>query len=104
MDKALELKFKDPDERIDFKFDWGSKRLALGETISESEFLITSPDYEDIDELDALIIDAETGTDTYKVAWTLNGVLWSVYKLTNRVTTSTGRVMDWTIRIKIQPK
>jgi hypothetical protein len=36
------FKPKDPDEKADYQFDWASKFLATGETISATSWTLTS--------------------------------------------------------------
>ncbi len=84
---------KDPDEELDYQFDW-SARLEIGETISVSNFTTN----------DGAVITISRfsisgGLTTF---WATGGVSGSVVQITNRITTSAGRVYDKTATLRIQ--
>ena len=87
---------KDPDATLDFGFDWGTKWLQTGETLSSSAWaadsgltIESSPD-------PTTIID-----DTTTAAWVSGGTAGASYILTNTVVTSAGRTDERSFRIHI---
>ena len=86
---------KDPNAVLDYKFDWTSW-LASGETISSQT---TTPS-------SGLTVDSSSITDTGKsvTVWLSGGTLGNTYTVVNRVTTSSSRVDDRTMRIKVVDK
>lgn len=83
----------DPDERLDIVFDWASQRLEAAETIAS--FVVTST---------AGITVSDTSEAAGKVTVWLTGADKSVVrwpKVTCRVVTSTGRIMDDTITLRV---
>lgn len=89
---TLDLFTKDPDALLDWSFDW-SVWLAVDETIEESEFVIV-PSGE-------LQVSSEDVFGNSRVVWLSGGVAGNAYRVTNRVTTSSGRGADQSITIKI---
>lgn len=92
---ALTWDPKDPDEVLDYKLDW-SARMVEDDTITTSIWL----------PVDGLTVDSddigEDGAST--TIWLSGGTLDASYDLTNRVTTSGGRTMDQTVKLKIKAK
>jgi len=88
---------KDPDAVLDYGFDW-SDWLAVGETISASEWSITlAPDA-------ILVIDSESETTTETLVWLSGGTEGQLYGLTNHITTSAGREDDRSLRVRIRER
>ena len=93
---ALQWDSKDPNEVLDYQIDWG-ERLQTGETISTSTWTITGSD-------SVLVEDNNSISGENTVIWLSAGTLGVRYLLTNRITTSGGRTMDQSVRLKIQSK
>lgn len=85
---------KDPDEVLDYKIDW-SARLVDDDTIVGSEWVQVPDD---------LTIDSDDFDDTSATVWLSGGVIGKNQRLTNRVTTAAGRVMDQSVLINLAEK
>lgn len=81
---------KDPNDRLDYSFDW-SEWLAQGETITNS-VMETSV---------GLTIDTASNSISAATAWLIGGTSGHVYTLTNRITTSAGRIKEKSMRIRV---
>lgn len=84
---------KDPDDSIKLRFNWGAHRLAEGETITDSDFIVDKG---------GVVITEEAidgGFTTFRVTGGTHGV---VAQITNRVTTSAGNQYDWTGRLRVK--
>lgn len=88
---------KDPDADLDYRVDW-SQWLAAGETITGSSWTVpvgitqgTGPQ-------------APTFDSTSATIWLTGGTDGQAYPITNRVTTSAGRVDDRTITITVRQR
>lgn len=94
---ALRFPYKDPNEVLDFVFDW-SERLETGDAISTSVWSVVT-------EGSGLItIDSETQDTTTATVWLSAGTVDTDYELLNRVVTSAGRTMDQTVRIRVRAR
>lgn len=80
---------KDPDATLDFEFDWSAE--LDGDTISAVDFLFP----------DGLIGGTESFSDNLATVFVSGGSDGAVYRVTCRVTTNGGRIMDKTIRILV---
>ncbi len=84
---------KDPDAVLDFGVDW-SKWLETDETITSSEWLLPMG-----------ITSIDDSTDGKKtVVWLSGGTSGQMYTLTNRITTSAGRIDDRSINILVKER
>lgn len=84
---------KDPNEVLDYQFDWGSFRLEPGETIVTSTF----------PEITGTIVLGDTSIDGgFTTFWVSGGTAGETCDITNRVTTSEGRTYDQTGRLRIR--
>jgi len=81
--------YKDPDARLDYVIDW-SKWLG-DDTIVDSEWIVP----------DGLVLDDESFTTSKTVVWLTGGTAKTRYEVTNRITTSDGRIDDRTILIYV---
>lgn len=90
--------YKDPDSVIDYGADYASW-LSSGETISASAWLIDGTTVSATDTVNGLTLDSATSSMTATAAWLSGGTEGSTYTLTNRVTTSAGRVEDRSMTI-----
>lgn len=86
---------KDPDERKDFDIDWTPYLLLFGETTPSDLINTTLPAKWKIEGPDAaLLTDSnQLGTTLTKI-WLTAGTPGSQYKLTNRITTVAGRILE----------
>lgn len=84
---------KDPDEVIDRGIDW-TPRLPEGDSISSSTWI--SPV--------GITVDSETSNAFITVIWLSGGILGETYKFTNRITTTQGRTMDTSVKLRISSK
>jgi hypothetical protein len=84
---------KDPDAFLDYGVNW-TAWLAEGETIAASEWEIE----------DGVTGSSESFTDTTTTVWVADGTVGTVYTLTNRITTSEGRIDDRSLRIQIRQR
>ncbi len=85
---------KDPDAILIYKFDW-SKWLQAGETIITSVFTHTSA---------TLLIDQPAIQGGFTVFRASIGTPGEAVMITNRITSSTGRVDDRTARLRIKQR
>lgn len=83
---------KDPDEVLDYQIDW-SERLGVDNIVTSLWIIPTG-----------ITKDSETFALKNTYIWLSAGVLGSLYTLTNRVTTSGGRTMDQSVRLRIAEK
>jgi hypothetical protein len=95
---ALQWPAKDPDEVLDYTIDW-TDRLS-SETITLSTWTITCEDEDSPD----LTEDSNAISTVYTVIWLSGGTLGLTYLLTNHITTSAGREMDQTVKLKLKTK
>ena len=86
---------KSPTANLDFAVDW-SDWLADGETIASSTW--TSPD--------GLVIETTAYSNTQSVIWVSGGVINTVHRVINTITTSNTptRTDQRTVTIKVQDR
>lgn len=81
---------KDPDEVLDYQLDW-TKRLG-NDTIVSSLWIVPT----------GITKDSDSTTTTTTTIWLSGGVASNdFYRLTNRITTAAGRVMEERANIKV---
>lgn len=85
---------KDPDEVVDYPFNWTS-RLAGSDTLVSSTFFVEEGSVE----IDSMALATPIAT-----VWLSGGTLDETCLITNRVITSGGRTYDWTMKLKIKAK
>lgn len=81
---------KDPDARLDWVWDW-NEWLDEGEVIENSVFLASV----------GISIDNTSNTTRTATVWLSGGTAGQVYQVTNRITTSSGRIDDRSITIRV---
>ena len=81
---------KDPDEVLDFVWDWSSW-LATGETISTAT--VTAPT--------GITLDSSTNSTTTVTAWLSGGTVGQTYLLDCKIVTSSARTADRDIYIRV---
>lgn len=86
---------KDPDAVLDYRFDWAGADpgpwLETGETITASSWIVDA----------GLTQVSDSHTDTTATVWLSGGTAGVTYRITNRITTSNGRIDDRTERITV---
>jgi hypothetical protein len=88
---------KDPNETLDYPFDWTKYLAKISDTIVASEWIVAP----------SFTVDPRTGFDaTHTTVWLVGGVAPAApalneLRVTNRITTTGGRVVDRSIFIKI---
>src|SRR5512135_2068022 len=92
MPAPLKTFTKDPDDVDNWGIDW-SKELDPGETLIDSQWLFDDA----ADALLTILLDTRGSTST--VLWLSGGTIGKLYKITNRVTTSSSpaRVLNHTL-------
>lgn len=84
---------KDPDSTLDYQFNWVE---WLGtDTIASSVFTV---------EPNTITIQTTTNTTTTATVWLNGGVVGTLYKIKNRITTVSGRVDERTVGLKIKER
>lgn len=81
--KIVTVSPKDPDDIDSFGFDW-SDRLAAGETISSSSWILPA----------GLTEDSSSNTTTQTSVKISGGTSGTLYTVTNRIVTSTPHTLD----------
>lgn len=84
---------KDPDATLDYVWDW-NEWLDEGETLTASTFLTTV----------GLVISDYSHTTKTATVWLSGGTAGQVYQVTNRITTSSGRIDDRSITIRVEER
>ena len=103
---SFPAKTKDPDAKLDYKFDWApltnnrknalSDWLQTGETILS--YVISADSGITVDS------DAKGDSDTSVVVWLSGGANGTDYNVSCKITTSDGRVDERTMTIKVRQK
>lgn len=84
---------KDPDALLDYACDW-SAWLQDGESIADSEWLPA----------DGITATTTTISGAVTTVWLSGGDDGSTYRVTNRITTSAGRIDDRTLTIRVRQR
>lgn len=87
---------KDPNEVLDYQLDWSddtSSRLEVGESIVTSTWVVVSGD---------VVIDSSSQASGVTTVWLSGGTDGMPCVLLNRVTTSNGRIYDYSVRLRIR--
>jgi hypothetical protein len=84
---------KDPDAVLDYQFNW-SDWLQEDETIVESIFIVEGSS--------TLVLDRELINGGFTEFWAAGGENGDIAKITNRITSSEGRVDDDTCTLRIR--
>lgn len=83
-------KLKDPDEVLDYGFDWAA--WLEGDTITSSTWVVPV----------GLTKGSDTFDATSTTVWLSGGVSGSVYTVLNRVVTAGGRTAERALRIRVK--
>ena len=84
---------KDPGAKLDWNFDWEAW-LEEGETITASVFSVSS----------GLTLVSNTFTSSNSTVWLQGGRSGQVYKVTNTITTSLGRIDERSVTIRVRDR
>lgn len=90
--------FKDPEELLDYGFDWGTRRLEDSETIVTSVWEVVEGT------VSKAASPAESNSAGVTKVWLEGGELGETCIITNTITTSTGRIREWSAKLKIKAK
>lgn len=90
--------YKDPEEKLDYGFDWASKRLEDGETIITSTWEVEEGTVE------MAASPAPSVSSGVTKVWLEGGTLDETCIITNHIVTSVGRERDWSAKLKIKAK
>lgn len=89
---------KDPDAKLDYHFDWQNwLDTNAGEIIATSQFIVSAG-------LTVSASPAPSKTTTNTTVWLEGGRNGQVYRVTNRITTSVGRVDDRSITVRVKDR
>lgn len=86
----MALYTKDPDDVLDYVFDW-SGWLSAGETIQSSTVIVPV----------GLTKDSSSNTTTTATVWLSGGTVGQSYAVVNRITTNQARTVDKTMQIVV---
>ncbi|MDA5194945.1 phage fiber-tail adaptor protein [Govanella unica] len=86
---------KDPEARLDYAIDW-SDYLDMGETIVESLWEVTPAE--------SLSVFVSEHGDSRSQVTLEGGTVRDIYAVTNRITTSLGRIDDRSLTIRVQER
>ena len=84
---------KDPDETLDYPFDWAEYLAPISDVIDSASF-----------EVVGLTLDSQSNTTTTATAIVSGGVAGVTGVLTSTITTAQGRIVQRSIYIKIRER
>jgi len=90
----MSIFIKDPGAKLDYGFDY-SDWLYEGDSITTSSWTV---------ETGGLDIDPEYHDSTSTVVWLSGGVAGRTYRVTNRITTTAGRIDERSIEIRVRER
>lgn len=88
---------KDPGARIDYTVDWAAGYLA-GDTIAASAWIVAP------EEAGGIAVAGMTSEPARALATLEGGVPGHVYRVTNRVTLTSGRIEERTLSIRVDER
>jgi len=91
MTERLEVLHKDPDDVLDYLWDWTEWLANESDTISSSTFTVET----------GLTKNSSTNTTTTATVWLSGGTAGEEYDVTNRIVTTGGRTKDETRRVVV---
>lgn len=94
-------KIKDPDAKLDYGIDW-SDWLADGETISSSAWTVPSGLAEATGLPEGVPVKGISGSRAF--IWLQGGTAGTTYTVTNRITTSAGRIDDRSLFVAVKQR
>ena len=90
---------KDPDEKADYRVNWGTFLGTDSDTIVTGTFSLDASN-----EDTGLVLGTEILSSTYMDIWTHTGTSNKDYEIMNQIETAAGRRWNRTILIKVIPK
>lgn len=88
---------KDPDDTDAFQVEWEDRLTS--ETIVTSSWVIDPADGDN-----PLTLDSSSNTTTRTTAWLSGGDDGEDYEITNRITTTAGRQIDQTVKLRVRSR
>lgn len=88
----LEWPTKDQDEVLDYQMNWLAR--LDGDTIDTSTWVVPA----------GLVKDSDTFSGPVATVWLSGGTDGENYTLLNRITTTGGRTMDQSVKLRVRPK
>jgi hypothetical protein len=85
---------KDPDETLDYGWDWGEEYLPQGDEVTASSWDVPA----------GLTKESDSFTAETTTVWLSGGTEGEEYTVTNSVTTKHGRQADRSFTVKIRSK
>jgi hypothetical protein len=89
---ALKWDDKDPNDVDSFGINWATR--LDGDLISTSDWIVPT----------GLTEDSASNTTTTTTIWLSSGTDGDDYEITNRITTTGGRTLDQTVKLKVRAK
>lgn len=89
---------KDPAAVLDYSIDWGAQYLASGELLSASTWSVVPDDADGI-----LVAGSDFDGSTSSVS-AGGGAAGRIYRLVNRITTSSGRADERSIVVRVEDR
>lgn len=86
--------FKDPNEILDYGFDWGTNVLAVGETIVSRTVTVSA----------GLTKDSDSATTQIVTVWLSGGTAGQSYTVACRIVTSSSRTYERTMTVRVQER
>ncbi len=87
--------FKDPDEVVDYFYDWARNRLEEGETILSHEVVADEG---------SVVVDSSSEADGIVTVWLSGGTPDETNIVRCRIETSEGRTWDQSAKLKIKTR
>ena len=87
---------KDPNEVLDYKWDWATNVLAVGETISTRTVTVPAGITKDSDSI--------TDTNTTVTVWLSGGTAGQSYAVACKITTTSARTYERTMTVRVQER
>jgi len=91
---------KDPDEVLDYQINWAGTPEVPGPLFASADIIATSTWIVPV----GITKDSDSDTDTTTTIWLSGGTLGATYEFLNRITTTGGRTMDQSVRLRIRGK
>jgi hypothetical protein len=95
---SLKWPSKDPDEVLDYGIDWAGTAgkpgplYGLTDVISNSLWIVPND----------ITKEQDSYNNTSTTIWLSGGITGEIYAITNRITTSGGRVFDQTVKLSMK--
>tara|TARA_R110000782_G_scaffold219176_1_gene306510 strand:+ start:299 stop:601 length:303 start_codon:yes stop_codon:yes gene_type:complete len=84
---------KDPDEVLDYRFDFSADMTATADTIVTVAFVVTGA-----------TLDSQSNTTTTATAWVSGGAAGTTAQVSCEVTTAAGRVIARSVFLKLKER